>query len=566
MDDAKTFPVSNMLDRRAFLRRALVASGGLAGASLLAACGGSSQSAPTTAPVAATTVAATGAPSVATRPAGSASTGATVPAAAGAPKRGGKYTFGTGQGITTLDPHKTSLLNDQNAFAGLWSGLVVMNEDMEPQPSLAEKWDVVDPITYLFHLRKGVKFHNGREVTADDVKFSLDRVADPATASQLRGQSLPLYDHAEVVDPLTVKLINKSPFGPQIDALAKVMIIAKENLTDIGNKPIGTGPFQFGEFVQDDRLVMKRFPDYWNKDNVYLDQVVIKTIKDATALVQALKSGDVDSIWQLSTPKAQEVQSDPKLTIYRPKKNAIVQMLMLDNNQPPFNDPRARQALSYATDRKSINDVAFFGQFIPHDYDIPMPTDNWAFDKSLPKATFDLQKAKELFDAAGVKSGTKITYQAISTANPEWVTTGEILQQSLGKIGITVEIEKLDLSAWAAIFNPPTDKIWPARIISNGNTGYSDPFFFFVTAQPGGRNFNHYGNKEAQGLLDKAASSVDRNQRMSLYAQVQQLMAKDVMCPTPYVQVGLYGVTKALKGFYAQADWVPHYESAWLDR
>jgi peptide/nickel transport system substrate-binding protein len=566
------------MSRRISRRTALSHTLGLVGIGLLAACAPAAPSAaPTAAPAQqapAATVAPTqaaAAPTTAPAQQAPAATSAAAPAAApaggGTPKRGGTYTFGTGQGFTTLDPHKPGLLNDQNAHHGLFDGLVRMNEAMEPQPALAESWQVIDPETYIFKLRTGVKFHNGREMTAEDVKFSLDRVADPATTSRWSAFSLPQYDHTEVVDPTTIKLVNKNPFAPQIDGLAKVMIVAKENVADIGTQPIGTGAFQFGEYVQDDHLTIRRFADYWDKDHVYLDQVVLKTIKDATAVVQALKTGGVDSVWQLSTPHADEVAKDPNLALYHGQKNAVVQMLMVDNNQPPFNDVRVRQALSYATDRKAINEVAFYGQFLTHEYDVPLPEDNWAFNKNLAKAEYDLNKAKQLFDAAGVSSGTTLTFQAISTANPEWVTTGEIIQQSLSKIGLKVNIDKVDLAAWAAVFAPPQDKQWGARIITNGNVGYSDPFFFLVTLQSkSSTNYNHYKNDQVDDLLARAQTTLDRDQRMSLYAQAQELIAKEVPCPFPYTQVGLYGVTRALKGFYAEADWVPHFENAWLDR
>jgi peptide/nickel transport system substrate-binding protein len=551
------------ITRRAALSQLL----GLVGIGLLAAC---SPAAPATAPTTAPAQQAPATIAPLTQPAAAPTqaAAATAPAAsAGTPKRGGTFTFGTGQGFTTLDPHKAVLLNDQNVHLGLFDGLVRMNEAMEPQPALAESWELVDPLTYVFKLRPGVKFHNGREMSAADVKFTLDRIADPATASLWASFSLPQYDHSEVVDPTTIKLVNKNPFAPQIDGLAKVMIVAQENMREVGVQPIGTGPFQFGEYVQDDHLTLKRFPDYWDKDHVYLDQVVLKTIKDATAVAAALKTGAVDSVWQLSTPHAEEVVKDSNLALYHGQKNAVVQMLIVDNNQPPFNDVRVRQALSLATDRKAINEVAFYGQFQTHEYDVPLPADNWAFDKNLGKTDYDLNKAKQLFDAAGVSAGTTLTFQALSTANPEWVTTGEIIQQSLSKIGIKVNIDKLDLAAAAAVFIPPQDKQWGARIITTGNIGYSDPFFFLVTLQSkSSTNFTHYKNEQVDELLDKAQTILERDQRMSLYAQAQELIAKDVPCLFPYVQVGLYGVTKALKGFYAEADWVPHYGNAWLER
>jgi peptide/nickel transport system substrate-binding protein len=593
------------MTRRAFIRGSLLAGLGLCTAGLLASCSSAPAASPTSAPArpaeaakpteaakpaaspaaASASTAAAGSPAAAASPATSASPAVIAsPSAAASPaagasspapkpiaadpsaKKGGTYTFGTGQGISTLDPHKPALLNDRNIYSGLYNGLVKMTGKMELEPDLAESWQVVDPITYVFKLRRGVKFHNGREMTADDVKFSFDRAADPATASRWKGFSLPQYDRMEVVDPYTVKLVNKSPFPPQLDALGQFKIVAKENVGDLTTRPIGTGPFKMTEFVQDDRLVMEKFADSWEAPRVNLDKVIIKTVKDATALQQALKTGAVDSIWQMPTRDAEEVKASDKLELYQPEFNAIVQMLMIDNNEAPFNDPRARMALSYATDRASFNDVAFFGMFELHEYNVPLPSNNWAFNPKTPKATYDLQKAKELFTAAGVNAGTTLTFQAISTANPEWVVVGEILQQSLSEIGLKMQIEKLDLAAWGAVFNPADQKKWPARVITNGNVGYSDPFFFFQTFQEGLLNRNHYQNKEVQALIDKAAVSVDRSERMSLYGQAQEKMAADPPCPMPYVQRGLYGKAKALKGFYAEADWVPHFEYAWLDR
>lgn len=482
------------------------------------------------------------------------------------PTKGGTYTFGTGQGFTTLDPHKPGLLNDQNSHAGFWNGLVKMNENMEVQPDLAERWENPDPLTYVFYLRKGVKFHNGREMTADDIVFTLGRVKDPATGSRWASFALPQFDRAEAVDPYTVRIINTNPFPAQIDNLTKVKIVARENVDAIGEQPIGTGPFAFKEYVQDDRVVMTRYADYWDAANVYLDEVILKTVKDPTAIVQALRTAGVDSIWQISTRDAGSVQDDPNLEIYTGKQHAVVQQLMIDNAQPPFNDPRVRKALSYATDRDAINEVAFFGFFEAHWYDVPLPSNHWAFNPDLPRAEFNLDKAKELFTAAGVTGDTTLTYQAISTTNPEWVVVGEILQQSLAEIGLTVEIEKLDLSAWVDVFVPADQKQWPARVISNGNVGHADPSTFFNAFRNVPENYNHYGLSAAQALMDQAATTLDREARKALYFQAQQMMAEDPPCPFPYVQHGLYGKAKALRGFYAEADWVPHYENAWLAR
>jgi peptide/nickel transport system substrate-binding protein len=436
---------------------------------------------------------------------------------------------------------------------------------MEVQPDLAESWENPDPLTYIFHLRPGVRFHNGREMTADDVVFTFERVVNPDTGSRWASFSLPEFESVEAVDAATVRLVNKNPFPAQISNLTKVKIVAEENADAIAEEPIGTGPFSLVEYVQDDRVVLERFADYWDAANVYLDGVTVRTVADPTAIVQALRTGDVDSIWQMSTRDADSVAADPNLELYTGAQHAVVQQLMIDNSQPPFDNPVARKALSFATDRETINEIAFFGYFEPHWYDNPLPSNHPYFNPDTPPAEYNLERARELFAEAGVTGETVITYQAISTTNPEWVVVGEILQQSLAEIGLTMEIERLDLAAWLDVF-VPVENEWPARVISNGNVGHADPSTFFNNFRDVPQNYNRYANTAAQELMDQAEVTVDEEERRSLYFEAQLLMAEDPPCPFPYVQHGLYGKTRALKGFYAESDWVPHFEHAWLER
>jgi peptide/nickel transport system substrate-binding protein len=260
------------------------------------------------------------------------------------------------------------------------------------------------------------------------------------------------------------------------------------------------------------------------------------------------------------------VASDPNLELYTGTQHAVVQQLMIDNAHPPFDNPLARKALSYATDRETINEIAFFGYFEPHWYDHPLPSSHPYFNPDTPMAEYNLERAAELFAEAGVTGDTPLVFQAISTTNPEWVVVGEIVQQSLAEIGIPVEIERLDLAAWLDVFVPSEEKQWPARVISNGNVGHADPSTFFTNFRDVPQNYNHYANTETQELMDQAAVTVDEEERRALYFEIQMLMAEDPPCPFPYVQHGLYGKTRALMGFYAESDWVPHFEHAWLDR
>ena len=488
--------------------------------------------------------------------------------AAGAAKKGGTLTLGTSQTITTLDPAKPGLLNDRSPWVGLWSALVKFSPKMEVMPDLAESWEVTpDGLVYTFKLRKGVKFHNGRDFTADDVKFTLERIADPQTASVFAGRSLPEFDKIEVIDPSTVKLTNKHPYAPQLDGLVACKIIAKENVADLNTNPIGTGPFQFVENLQDDHLTLKRFPGYFNADQTYLDQFTIKIVKDPTALQQAFLAGQVDMIWQLPARDADQVQKNQNMTIITPAVESFVGWLMYDMAQPPFNDKKARQAANFATDRKSIVDVAFFGRYKQHDANTPLAQSHWAFNSGVKGYTYDLKKAKDLFDAAGVQPGSTITYQCLTTANPEWVTIGEIFQQSYQEIGLNVEIKKYDLSAWLDVFVPPGTKTWPARIITNGITAGPDPALvmtYFLTGVPS--NYQHYANDQVNDLLTQGRQLLDRDKRKGIYGEIQTIFDDDPPGIFPYFQPFMYGTYKYVQNFYAESGGEPHWENSWLSK
>ena len=296
------------------------------------------------------------------------------------------------------DPAKPGLLNDRSPWVGLWSALVKFSPKMEVMPDLAESWEVTpDGLVYTFKLRKGVKFHNGRDFTADDVKFHLERIADPQTASVFAGRSLPELDKVEVIDPSTVKLTNKHPYAPQLDGLVACKIIAKENVADLNTNPIGTGPFQFVENVQDDHLTLKRYPGYFNADQTYLDQFTMKIAQGFRphSSRRSLAETGRHKIWQLPAPRRRPGAEQPEhdKIIHTGGRKLLFGWLMYDMSQPPFNDQKARQAANFATDRKSIVDVAFFGRYKQHDPNTPFAQSHWAFN-SASKATRTISRRR----------------------------------------------------------------------------------------------------------------------------------------------------------------------------
>ncbi|MCC7165271.1 MAG: hypothetical protein IT331_22425 [Anaerolineae bacterium] len=479
------------------------------------------------------------------------------------PKVGGTLTLGSGQAAQQLDPHVSTFAYERLYYVGLYNGLTEFNPDMELIPSLAESWEASDDLlTYTFKLRPGVKFHNGREMTAEDIKWNYERVLDPALGSQIRN-NVQEIEKIEILDPLTIRFTLSSPSVTLPIGAQELRIIAPESLENINKAPIGTGPFMYEDFVPDEHLYLKRFDDYWGQ-KAYLDRVQLVGIKDATAAFTALTTGAWDAMWNLSTKDASQLSSSPSAVPLVPKVQSSNVFWELDTTSPPFDKVEARQALSYAVDRQSIADVAYFGFAQPYFTNNPVPPDNWAFTSGLIDYQYDLAKAKELFAKAGVTEGTELVFWTIASQFPEWVTSAEILQQSLAEIGITLKIEQNEIGTWVDKFYP-SGKKYPGLIIPNGDTSLLDPAFRlkFFSVDRCECNFN---DPKIDELLAQGKSTADRAKRKEAYDQIQRIVNEQVPVLIPSSWPFLNANQNFVKDIWAESGGFIHYESAWLDK
>ena len=485
-------------------------------------------------------------------------------AASGAPRRGGTVTLGTAQDFPGLDPMLTTLFNGNNLHTLLWNGLTRYNEMMEVQPDLAEKWEIPDPKTFVFHLRRGVKFHNGRDVTVDDVKASIDRTADPATKSPYQS-FVGKVQTVEVVDKYTVKLNLNRPNVVQPEELVWVKIMPKDAVADAVKHPIGTGPFQLDEFVPGDHLTLKRFAGYWDRGKPYPDQFVIKIIKDDTALYTAFKAGQFDILWQLTTDKFKDLESSKDLWIVRPKISGNSMILQFDDSRAPWQSKLARKALLYATDKKSIFDLAYFSVGWLSPTNSTLPANHWAFNPNLKEYPYDLKMAKELFKEAGVKDGYTIRYNALSGLWKEWIIQGEILQRSLKEVGINLTIQPVDLSAWVALRAPGQHV---ANLLTpNGNERAWDP-----SQQLGGYTCNelrsrvYYCNRAVDALLAEGIAERDKERRKRIYWKVQETLWEEVPWITTHHRIVAHGAWNHIKGLYVDGQGNLHFDGLWTEK
>jgi peptide/nickel transport system substrate-binding protein len=492
---------------------------------------------------------------------GAASGGATNQAAAGTPKAGGTLTVGLNGEIDTIDPHKSVTIVGFQVYTQIFEGLVQLNAKLDGvEPLLAESWDQPDDTTYVFHLRKGVKFHNGADFTAKDVKFTFDRVMDEKTGSSRKPDFTPVKA-VDIVDDFTVKFTLSAPYGPFLSKLESLRILPNDPAMDITKTPIGTGPFSFVEWISGQKITLKKNPNYWMQGLPYLDEVVFQPIPEPSTRVVNLQTGSVDLLNEVPFKDVKTLEGDANLKIYRIM-GVVRDHVGFNMSKPPFKDnPNLRKAIAWAVDRKTIADSIMFGLAQPAQ--VAIPSSNWGYDAKTENAFgFDLDKAKEFYAKADPKP-TEITVK-VSPTYPDEVKMAELMQQDLAKIGINLKIEQLEWSNW--IQQVVTDGNYEMEIVLI--SGGSDPDDFFYQWHHSGEVFNiwRYTDPDMDKMLEEARATVDQGKRKEIYAKIQEKLIEDAPLAHIIYRESVMGASAALKDFVMTGRYDMDFRKVWLDR
>ncbi|MBV8713494.1 MAG: peptide ABC transporter substrate-binding protein [Chloroflexi bacterium] len=545
------------------------------GVLLLAACGpAAAPTAPTSAPAAAPTTAPAAKPTTApaaaqptTAPAAAQPTVApTTPpaAAAGQPKRGGVLKVGLQADPTSLDPQKTSLTALFHVTEHIYSLLVRLKPDLTVEPDLAEKWDISpDGKTYTFTLRQGVKFHSGKPLTSADVKYTFDRLVDPATASP-NAAVLSSVDTITTPDDNTVVItLNKADAsfltnltGPSTVIINKAAVDANGDLTKTAD---GTGPFKFKEYVPNTRVVLERNPDYWETGKPYLDGIEMTIASDDTARTAAVRTGTVDFIEYAPLKDIPSLKSDSSLALAGDQ-NTNIRFIGLNVTRKPFTDLRVRQAIAAVVDRDAVLGPAVFGFGTPT-LEI-FPPGYWAGLGTKPSPP-DVAKAKQLLSDAGYPDGFSTTI--LSWSQYSFLSNAAVVvQDQLKQIGITADV---NLEENAAYIKDYLDNNFDLTV--TGTSAYVDPNDIYLrnfgTGQPS--NAVRYSNPAADDLIAKGVATTDETERKKIYQQLQQLLLDDV----PWVNLYIANQFEAMKTYVKGYTHIPtgtNYtlKDAWLDK
>ncbi len=493
-------------------------------------------------------------PAEPTKAAGSAPAPTAAPAA-GAPVPGGTLRSTIGNDAKTLDPHKQSTIFDIHVRDNIFEGL--MDDDLtEAKGALAEKWESPDAKVYTFYLKKGAKFHDGTEVTAEEVKFSFDRVMNKdtgATASSTNVTSQ--IANLTVVDKYTVKMELKQPRAAFLSEVGDVKIVPKSFNPD---KPVGTGPFAFAEWVRNQKLTLKKFPDYHVKGLPYLDQVVFTPTPDEDQKVTLLQTGQVDFTDTVPLPRVKEAKQSGKYQVIGIPAGVSPAAYWMDINTKvaPLNDARVRRALSYAIDRKAILDITFGEGTIKSSL---VPPKHWAFNpNALSFNDRDVNKAKQLLAEAGQSKGFTVQIKQI-TSRAEFATIAQLIQANWADIGVKAEIVPLELGVWVEQVQNKKD----FQIGLTGLTPLYDPDPLMSRPY---NNATQWTNEEYTKTLAQAAATMNREERKKLYARAQEIAQEE----TPAIVVNerpiLYGASPAVQGFKTDLRQHVHFKEVWLKK
>lgn len=471
----------------------------------------------------------------------------------------GTLTYGiAGAGVSQLDPNTINFAGQAPLQTLLYNGLTKYDHTMKVVPDLATSWHASKDLkTWYFNIRKGVRYSTGRPFTAEDARANILRVLDPAVPSQARSNVKDMRS-VRALDKYRLRIKLGSPSALVPTALVDVKMSDTNDVANLAKSGTGTGPYTVGDFVPGQSISLVPNKN-WFGGKACIAKISFVRAPDPTAMVTDFKGGNLDMIWQVRPTDVPAVQSG-SVSFLKPSGVSGAHVWELDTTSPPFNDVRVRQALSYATDRATMNKAAFFGLATPSIGNSLISATSTAYDKQLKGYPYDLKKAKQLFDAAGIKPGTKFTFWALAGRRDEWITMAQILQQDLQKIGLDLDIQRSDVATWLAKFYP-AGKSYPNLIIGNYFSMPPNPTYALKQGQFGSCECN-WKNATFESLAKKAPGVVDLVARQKLYDQMQSIFSQQAPVIVVAHQTNIVAVQKRVQGAWEDAQGNVHLEEA----
>lgn len=463
---------------------------------------------------------------------------------------GAKDTLTIAQGAdpVSLDPYGTTDTPAIRVASCIFETLVTRDDNGEIAPGLAESWEIVDDTTYVFHLRQGVKFHNGEELKASDVAFSFSKIAESPHASSIRATID--FENSKAVDDYTFEMKMTEPFGPILNHLghAVMAIVNEKAYTEagdaVGQNPVGTGPYKFVSWAASDRIVLEANQEYWGTAPA-IPNVIWRTIPEVATRSIEVEAGGVDVAVDIQASDVERLESKEGVEVFREVASSI-NFIGLNTTKAPFDNVKVRQAIDLATDKEAIYNVVYQGTGTIAE--APMSSVVWAYNDQLPKHEYNVEKAKELLAEAGYADGFKMTMTTDESQARQ--DTAEIVQSQLAAIGIQVEIQSLERTTYIGEVCAGTLEAFSLGWSSDtGDPDYALYASFHSSQHGEGGNMSFYTNEEVDRLLQLGRTSTDQEERKEAYLEAQAIVWEEVPCIFLQCPEDLYAYNSNLKNF-----------------
>jgi peptide/nickel transport system substrate-binding protein len=436
---------------------------------------------------------------------------------------------------TNLDPRVGQDAYSERIDNLIFDDLLSRGDNLDVAPGLAERWEIPDPLTYIFHLHHGVKFHDGQPLTSRDVKWTFDSLLQGKVRS-IKAAAYRFVDHIDTPDDYTVVFHMKEADTPLLWSLSDgaVGIVPAGSGDEMTRHPIGSGPFRFVSAETDKEVIIERNDDYWG-EKAHLARVRFTVVPEATTQALELRKGSADVIINasFSPDTVLTLAQEPSLTVEHAP-GTEMQYMGFNLRDPILKDVRVRQAIAYALDRRPMIEYLWRNEAEPARS--ILPPQSWAYNGDVPTYDHDPDKARALLDAAGhpAANGVRfhITMKTSTTESTRLMVA--VMQQQLREVGIVLDIRSFESATFFADVTHGLFQVYSLRWIG----GNEDPDIFelaFHSARfpPNGANRSYYSNPKVDALIDRGRREVDPAVRKPIYAEIQRILAEEL----PYIDL-----------------------------
>ena len=422
----------------------------------------------------------------------------------------------------SLDPHKALAAGTKEILFNVYEGLLKPDSQGNNIPAVAESYTVSeDLMTYTFKLRDGIKFHNGKNVTADDVKYSIDKFAGISDGSEPLGSAFSVIEEVNIIDDKTVDVVLNTPDTdlPTYLAMVSAAIIPKDN-ENPDTVAIGTGPYKYVSRSPQENVICEAFDDYWG-EKANIKNVTFKVEANADSIVMDLLGGSIDFYARLTIDQVKQLNDE--FSVYEGTMN-LVQALYLNNNVKPFDDVRVRRALSYATDVDEILDITAEGKGTKIGSSM-FPAFGKYYDESLSELyPTDIEKAKELLKEAGYENGFNMTITVPSNYQPH-IDVAQVLAEQYKKIGVNAEIQLVEWNSWLS--DVYTGRDFESTVIGVDASYLAASALLSRFESTAANNFINFKSDAYDKAYNKTLTTADDDERTALYLECEKILADE---------------------------------------